>query len=263
MTAGELFKAGKLVAALNAALEAVKKRPTDTSARGFLAELLCFTGDFERADKQLDTILQQEPDLAVGLAMLRQVLRAEIARQQFYGEGRVPELVAEASPAVRLQLEASIAIREGRLGEAAEILDRAEEARVHPHGTCDGRPFDDFRDLDDPTAGVLEVLGGNGNYYWVPLDSVERIEFRAPERARDLIWRRALVTVHDGPDGEVYLPVLYPGTHKAEKEDLQLGRSTDWTGGDGVPVRGVGQRMFLVGEEAQAIMQLGCIEFAR
>lgn len=263
MTAGELFKAGQLAAALAAALEAVKKRPTDTSTRGFLAELLCFTGEFERADKQLETILQQEPDLAVGLSMLRQVLRAEIARQQFFAEGRVPELVAEASPAVRLQLEASISIREGRLDEAAEILDRAEQARFHPRGTCDGQPFDDFRDLDDLTAGVLEVLGGNGNYYWVPFEQIDHIEFRAPERARDLIWRRALVTVHDGPDGEVYLPALYPGTHKAAKEELQLGRSTEWNGGGGPPVRGVGQRMFLVGEEAQAIMQLGCVEFAR
>jgi type VI secretion system protein ImpE len=39
----------------------------------------------------------------------------------------------------------------------------------------------------------------------------------------------------------------------------RLARSTDWTGGDGAPVRGVGQRTFLVGAEARPILELRTI----
>ena len=38
---------------------------------------------------------------------------------------------------------------------------------------------------------------------------------------------------------------------------LRLGRETDWRQAEGGPVRGVGQRMFIVGEDAVAMMDLG------
>jgi type VI secretion system protein ImpE len=115
-------------------------------------------------------------------------------------------------------------------------------------GTCDGNPCHDFRDLDDQLSCILEVLTSLGAYYWIPISQVESIEFHEPTRSRDLIWRRTHLSVRDGPDGEVYLPVLYPGA-AAEPDDLiRLGRQTDWRGGDAAPVRGVGQRTFLVGD---------------
>jgi type VI secretion system protein ImpE len=42
---------------------------------------------------------------------------------------------------------------------------------------------------------------------------------------------------------------------------VRLGRATDWRGGDGSPVRGIGQRMFLVGNEGQSIMEFKEIAF--
>jgi type VI secretion system protein ImpE len=42
---------------------------------------------------------------------------------------------------------------------------------------------------------------------------------------------------------------------------LRLGRETDWQQADGGPVRGVGQRVFLVGEDDTAIMELGKLRF--
>ena len=93
MTARELFDAAKLNDAIAAALEDVKKAPTDTGKRGFLAELLCFAGDLERADKQLDALGHQDPQVMVGVSLFRQLIRAEQARQQFYTEGRLPEFL--------------------------------------------------------------------------------------------------------------------------------------------------------------------------
>jgi type VI secretion system protein ImpE len=193
--------------------------------------------------------------------LFRQLLRGEIARQQFFTEGRLPELLVEASPAIRLHLEASIALREGLAQEAADKLAEAEEQRLPLSGVCDGTEFDDCRDLDDLLGPVFEVITSSGKYYWVPLESVETIEFAPAERPMDLIWRTAQVSVTGGPDGAVYVPVFYPGTGAAGDSQLKLGRGTDWQGGDGSPVRGIGQRMLLLGDDAKPIMQLKRLEF--
>ncbi len=252
----ELYYAGRLQDALAAVTDQVKQKPSDLAARGFLVELLCFQGEFERADKQLETLSHQDPSLGVGVALVRQLLRAEQARQQFFTDGRAPELLDAPTPLVRLLLEASLCVRENKPEEAARLLDEAEAQRPRLSGTCDGKPFAELRDLDDLTAPVLEMLTNNGKYYWVPLDRVERIEFVKPERARDLLWRRARVVVRDGPDGDVHLPALYPGSHQAADERLRLGQMTDWRGGQGAPVRGVGQRMLLVGEEDRPFLEI-------
>ena len=261
MTPGELFHSGKLTEAVSAAVENVKKHPADVDRRGLLCELLCFVGEFERADKQLETIGQQQPESMLGIGMLRQLIRGEIARQEFFCEGRLPEFLGEVSPHMRLQLEASITLREGHASDAAELLAKAEAQRVQVGGTCDGNRFDDFRDLDDLTAPVFEVLTSTGKYYWVPMENVESIEFHTPGRPQDLLWRRAQMVVRGGPDGEVFLPTLYPQTYTNSDDQLRMGRSTEWIGGDASPVRGVGMRMFLIGDEDQSILQLEAIEF--
>jgi type VI secretion system protein ImpE len=129
-------------------------------------------------------------------------------------------------------------------------------------GTCDGHAFDDLRDLDDVCAPFLEVLTVTGKYYWIAMESIVELEFRAPARARDLVWRQTQMTVRDGPDGTVYVPALYPLSCNAADEATRLGRATDWLGGDDGPVRGAGQRMLLVGDEARPILELSNIEFA-
>jgi type VI secretion system protein ImpE len=256
MTAREHFDAGRLSDAVAAAAEDVKKHPTDVGRRSLLAELLCFAGDLERADRHLEALGHDDPATGPGIALFRQLIRAEQARQQFHAEGRVPEFVEQPTPVLRLHLEASVLLREGKPAEAAGVLARAEAERPHAAGTRDGRPFDDLRDLDDLTAPLLEVLAANGKYYWVPLERVRRLTLHAPTRPRDLLWRRAHLTIAGGPEGDVYVPALYAGSHAEADDRLRLGRATEWRGGDGVPVRGAGQRMFLVGEDAVSVMEL-------
>ncbi len=261
MTARESYEAGRLGDAVAAALAEVKQAPADTGRRAFLAELSCFAGDLERADRQLDLISDVEPQVAVGVSLFRQLVRAEQARQQLFAEGRVPELLGQPGPVLTLHLEASVRLRDGDAAGAAELLRQAEEQRPKVKGTCDGRPFDDFRDLDDLTAPVFEVLTSTGKYYWVPVERVESVEFRTPQRARDLLWRRARMIVRDGPDGEVFLPTLYAGTAQEADDGLRLGRATDWRGGGDGPVRGRGLRTYLVGEETPSILEIKELTF--
>ena len=257
----ELYTAGQLTEALDAMNEEVKRHPTDQTRRGFLAELLCISGDLERADKQLDMLGKQDPKAAIGVGILRQLVRAEQARQQFYSEGRVPELLGAPSEHLQKHLEASVLLRDGQPGQAAELLHQAEEQRRPVAGTCNGESFDDLRDLDDLTACFFEVLTNNGKYFWIPMDTVVSVEFHRPERPRDVLWRRAQLSVHDGPDGEVFFPAIYADGDDVSSDQTRLGRATDWIGGHGAPVRGVGQRTFLVGTSDRPIMELESLEF--
>src|SRR5262249_47934936 len=158
----EHYKAGKLQAAIDAAIEDVKKQPTNVGPRGLLAELLCFAGEWERADKQLDALGHQDPSVGVGIALFRHLIRAAHAREAFYASGRVPEIIDQPTPVVKLHLEASIFAREGKAAEAAKLLEQAEAQRVHVTGTCNGQAFDDLRDTDDLTACIFEVLTSTG-----------------------------------------------------------------------------------------------------
>jgi type VI secretion system protein ImpE len=261
--ASEHFRAGRLQDAINAALADVKNNPSDTDRRGLLAELLCIAGDWERADKQIDTIGRQDPQAIVSLSLIRQLIRAELSRKECFADGRPPELLKEPTISLKKSLEALVAIREGDASAAASLLAEAEEQRPRVNGNCDGQDFADFRDLDDVTSGVIEVLTGAGKYYWIPVETVQSIIFQPPKRPRDLIWRQAEMTVEDGPYGDVYVPATYFGTSEQPDDQLKLGRGTDWSGGDGEPTRGRGQRMFLVGEAALPIMQLTNIEFSK
>ncbi len=260
-TAGALFRAGNLAAAVDAANAAVRKAPTDIAARVLLAELLVFAGNLERADVILDAASQVEPEAAVVVAEFRQLLRADMARRQLRRDGRVPEFLGEPTDTQRLQLAALVALREGNTAEAAKLVAAAETGRPHVSGFAGDTAIDDFRDADDLCAGSFEVLTTTGKYYWIPTERVISVEFHPPKRARDLFWCRATMSVREGPDGDVYLPVVYGSEDAAVADMLKLGRETDWIE-DGGPVRGVGQRLFLAGEEAVGIMDLTTLEFA-
>ena len=258
-TAGALFRAGKLTAAVAAAGAAVRKAPGDLGARVLLAEILLFAGNLERADVILDAAAQADPEATVVVAEFRQLLRADTARRQLRRDGRVPEFLDGATENMRLVLAALVALREGDAAEAARLSAAAEGARPHVAGRAAGVAFDDFRDADDLCAGFFEVLTSTGKYFWIPTERVDSIEFHAPKRARDLMWRRASMSVRNGPDGEVYIPAIYGNDDPALADQLKLGRATDWVG-DPV-VRGVGQHLYLVGEEAVGAMDLTTLEF--
>ena len=175
MNASEHYQAGQLDEAIAAATEQVKKSPMAVPARYFLAELLCFSGDLDLADSQLDALGQQDPQVTLAILQFRHLICAEKARQQFFSDGRLPEFVGEPAPHIRALLDASIRLREGGRREASQLLAQAEESRPHVRGNCDDQSFDDFRDADDLTDAFLEVLTSNGKYYWVPWEQIEAI----------------------------------------------------------------------------------------
>jgi type VI secretion system protein ImpE len=114
----------------------------------------------------------------------------------------------------------------------------------------------DFLDLDDFLAPVLEVLTPTGKYFWVPLNQLRRVEFRAAERPLDILWRPATLDVIDGPSGDAYVPAIYFNGSDSVSDALKLGRETDWREPIAGVFRGIGQRCFLAGEDDTAIMDI-------
>lgn len=270
-SASQLYQEGQLEEAISAIQNEIKKDPANTSKRAFLTELLCFAGELERADKQLDIITSQEPEAAAGLAFWRQMIRAEQDRQDFFTSGKAPHFIGEPTPMITSLIKASIAIRDGEYPEAIAQIEAAEESKIALEIKCNGEIAEDFRDLDDLTSGVLEVMANNGKYYWIDFSQINSIEFLPPSRPIDLLWRKASIDVKEGPDGEVFIPTIYSSNNGSDSSNngnasdalAKLGRKTEWTQDEDKPLRGIGMRAFLVGEEMKTIMDIDTLEIRK
>lgn len=151
-----------------AAGRAVQAKPADVPPRMLLAELLLFTGDFQRADANMTAVNALDPDAALGVAEFRQLLRAATARREVFRDERLREFLGEPTDGQKSALAMLVALRAGDTAAAAEALVAAEAARPIPSGEIDGQGFEDLRDTDDLTGGSLEVLTTTGRYVLDP-----------------------------------------------------------------------------------------------
>jgi type VI secretion system protein ImpE len=230
MTVMELFQSGKLREAVQALSQEVRNNPLDAKRRIFLFELLCFAGEYDRAEKHLDLLAEAGSSARLGALLYRSAIHAEKDRQRMFAEGATPM----AKPAAALS------------------------------GVRNGEPFERFADADERFGGALELFVA-GSYAWISLQQIASIEIAKPQKLRDLLWIPAIVTTSPAYKtmelGEVLLPVLSPLSWKSEDDSVRLGRSTQWTedrDGDPIPM---GQKMFIVGEREVPILELGKIEF--
>jgi type VI secretion system protein ImpE len=262
MTAKELFDAGKLSAAIDQLNQDIKANPRDSRSRVFLFELLCFAGDFQRAERQLDTVSQLSGDVNVeiGSQVYKNLLAAEKSRSNFFQKGGQPKFLAKVPTYANSHLEAINDLRETRTARIDQLMEAATSIRPTLSGKADGKPFNDFRDCDDLLAPFLEVIV-HTDYIWLPFEDISSIEIAAPKRLRDLLWIPATIAKRDGPLGEVFLPVRYFGSSESSDDALRLGRMTDWKNITEATILGVGQRIFLIDDAEYPILEIRKIEF--
>lgn len=255
-SASEAFKAGDLQAAITQQTETVKKNPSDQGARLFLFELLAFAGNFDRARKQFDAMTFDDPEQDLMGLQYKQVLDAEAQRDKVFSRGAKPAFVIEPVPEhVTLRLTALSQLQAGNAAEAAATLAQAAECTPDVGGRLNDKEVKLIRDCDDLLGNVLEVMA-QGKYFWVPLEHIASLAMAPPRFPRDLLWFPARLEALSGESGEVYLPAVYPGTHKQDDDALKLGRQTDWkSDGDG-PVRGIGSKTLLVDDDVMGLLEL-------
>jgi type VI secretion system protein ImpE len=230
MSVQELFKAGKLNEAIEALGVEVRNNPTDARRRTFLFELLCFKGDYDRAEKHLNLLADASPDARVGAILYFSALHAERLRRDLFEK------------------------------KDYSVLPASEDSRA---GTLNGKPFLTLEDADPRVGPRLELFAA-GAYLWIPFEHIESIEIEPPKRLRDLLWAPALVRTgpkfKDKELGEVLLPVLAPFSWRHADDNVKLGRATEWAEVDGMSVPS-GQRVISVDGEDVPLLEIRKIEF--
>jgi len=234
MTPRQLLDSGNLTDALRALTSEVRDNPADSKRRTFLFELLCFAGEFDRAEKHLDVLSQENQSAALGTLLYRTALQGERIR--------------------------------GGLFEKREYPAASDDGNAKPlTGTCNGMAFSNFSDADPRIGARLEVFAA-GDYLWIPFQQIESIEISPPKQLRDLIWVPAVVRTGPGFDqkelGELFIPALSPFSWRHPDDAVRLGRMTVWESeetGEAVPF---GQKLFLVDDVEVPVLELRSLRFS-
>src|SRR5262245_1728343 len=96
MNASELYRRGDLQEGIQAQINEVKAAPGDHAKRTFLFELLAFSGDLERARKQIEVIKYDQMEMNAAVAHYRKLLDAEEARRKLFDGGIAPQFLDKA-----------------------------------------------------------------------------------------------------------------------------------------------------------------------
>jgi type VI secretion system protein ImpE len=230
MTAKELLNAGKVREAEVLLTAHLRNHPADTAQRTFLFELLCFSGQFARAEKQLGVLAQGSKEAEMGAVLYYSALHGEKTRHEMFRKQEYPTAPAPPSPP----------------------------------GILNGKPFQSISDADPVIGARLEMYAA-GAYLWIPFEHIASVEMPAPGSLRDTLWAPAFVLTGPGfkgtDIGQVILPVIYPFSWKSDDESVWLGRKTEWVSDDECHEFPVGQKTFLVDGEEIPLLEVRSLEF--
>jgi type VI secretion system protein ImpE len=196
----------------------------------------------------------------VGVAVIREVLAAESKRRAVFGLGKAPDFLTTPPPYAALHLEALTLQRENQPDKARALLANALDMHPMLSGQVDSQPFQEFEDSDLFLAPFLELYV-NDKYAWLPFEQIKSIQFSKPAQLRDLLWAQAKIEARGGELGQVFLPVLYPGSCLHASDAVKLGRETDWVDAGAGLARGAGQRLFVIDGKERVMLEITDIVF--
>lgn len=254
--------AGDLKGAIEEAIKLVKTHPTNVAARTFLFELSCFSGDWDRAEKQLDAIGHQDANAMIGSLIYRQNFKCERDRMNLFANNTQPETIMGFPPYVKELLKAIDLVRTGELASARQILDQVDEDRPAFSVTVNGEGFADLRDYNDLTMCVFEAFVKD-TYVWLPFEQITSVEFLERKSLRDVYWPQAKVEMTNGTSGEMFIPSLYANSWKHEDDQVRLGRTVDWRDLGNDLFVGEGTRLYWMSGRDKPILDIKTIVFNR
>jgi len=255
--AEQALRSGDALAALKFLTGQVRSKPQDAKLRVFLFQLLCVTGQWERALNQLNVALELDASMLPMVQTYREAIACETLRLKVFAGQKVPMLFGEPEPWVALLIEALL--REGRGETDAGRQLRAEALEQAPvtSGTVDGQAFAWIADADSRLGPVIEAVI-NGKYYWLPWNRVAQVDIDPPQDLRDAVWMPAHFQFTNGGEVVGLIPTRYPDTDLASGDLLALSRSTEWRarGAADDEFIGLGQRLFATDNADFALMDI-------
>jgi type VI secretion system protein ImpE len=257
----ELLKSGDLNKAIETVTQQIKNNPTQPGLRTALFELLCLTGEWDRAEKQLQVVSHQDSSLSLGVQVFINNIKAERSRQQLFEKGVAPHFLTEPPRYADMLVEAIQAYNSGDLAKSRQLMDQADEERPVLSGLLNGKPFQDFRDASDFTAPILELII-HDKYTWLPWENVKSLELKPLRQLRDIVWISAKIESKTGAIGEVFLPALYPNSFKHADPAVQLGKKTDWSTKDEEVFVPAGSRLLCFDDRDLSIYDAQSIQFS-
>jgi len=255
MSAEQCIKEGRVEDALSELKDLVRKDPADAKLRVFLFQLLCVTGDWDRALTQLNVAGDMDASCIPMVQTYREAIQCEVLRRKVY-EGKTSPLVfGEPEQWIALLIESLKLGAEGRQEDATRLRNDAFEAAPTTAGRIDDAPFNWIADADPRLGPVLEAVV-NGRYYWVPFHRVREIRFEEPVDLRDMVWTPAQITWANGGQAVALIPTRYPGSEADEDGLIRLSRKTEWDEAAPDTWLGRGQRLFATDGGEHALLDV-------
>ncbi len=272
MSAVEALRGGDLGRALADLQNDVRSSPAEPRHRIFLFQLLAVLGQWNRALTQLQVVRDLDPSSIAMVRTYETALHCEVLRQQVFAGERTPLIFGAPEPWMAQMVEALKLSARGNWAAAVQSREQAYEAAAATPGfltsvadptvpsTSKDASFTWLADADMRLGPILEVIV-NGNYYWIPLQRISRIEIDAPADLRDFVWLPARFLWTNQGEAVGLIPTRYPGTELSPDSSLQLARGTDWQQPAEGIFEGIGQKVLATDEGEYAIMNVRQVQF--
>ncbi|RPJ10940.1 MAG: hypothetical protein EHM36_02455 [Deltaproteobacteria bacterium] len=255
MESKDLIKAGRLSEARKQLTEEVRTSPADSGKRTLLFQVLSFAGEWDKAERHLDTLIQQDSKKETGAQIYKNLIRGEKERLEVLKFQRQPSLMPRSPAYLNQHLTAMKELHDGKFEEATRLLNQIEEQLPPISGTINGKPFEGFRDTDVFLSYFFEVIV-HERYAWVPFEGIQELTISPPTKLFDLLWIPAQMTTWENLRLYCFLPVLYPESFLHKEDQVKLGRMTDWIPMGGAYSKGMGQHVFEAGDEEVTLLEI-------
>ena len=256
----ELIRAGRLSDARMQLIEEVKSSPANAGKRTLLFQVHSLLGEWDKAERHLEVLAAQDVSRETGVQVYKNLVHAERTRLEVFRNERLPSFLPETPQYFERYKLACEKLRAGNIDEAMELFDSVNEQIPVISGIMDGKGFTGLNDADIFLFFFLEAIA-HERYLWIPFEAIREISITSPKTLFDLIWAPARITTWAGLALNCYLPVLYPESFLHKDDRVKLGRISEWSPIGGPFSKGMGQHVYLAGDDEISILDIREITF--
>lgn len=240
--------------------ENVRRCPSGVRERKLLFELLCLDGEWSRALQHLQAWAMLEPNNESDAHLFRMLIQHEISRGNVFAGRCMPSTFHPAPAWIDALIRANLNLSQGNL-EASDTL-RAVAFDVASATRGDSLQMGEFEWLadSDTRLGPVCELVVSGGYYWAPFDAIKAITLGPIMGLTDLMWRSAIVRLHDTTVLRCYMPIRYPGSEGGAAA-IKLASETRWHDIGATGVIGLGQKTWSTDKGDFGLLDIGECRF--